>query len=160
MFDRFTNQARQVVVQAQTEARAFGHDHIGTEHILLALLADGETGAAQALGALGVAPEQARTQVEEIKGRGGLPQENIPFTPRARAVFHLAGDQAMMSGEGFIGPEHILLGLLHEGSGTGVRALQNLGVNSGDLRKRVNEALGAPSGTSALFARLRRKKFR
>src|SRR5579863_6195451 len=115
MFERFTDRARQVVVLAQEEARALGHGYIGTEHILLGLLSEREGIAAQALAALEITLDAARLQVAEIIGEGtGQPSGNIPFTPRAKKVLELSLREAQRLGDGYIGTEHILLGLARE----------------------------------------------
>jgi ATP-dependent Clp protease ATP-binding subunit ClpC len=128
MFERFTDQARRVVVLAQEEARTFGHGYIGTEHILLGLLSEGEGLAAQALGELEITLEAAREQVTEIVGEGaGQPGGHIPFTPRTKKVLELSLREAQRLGDSYIGTEHILLGLAREGEGVGAQALDRLG---------------------------------
>ena len=128
MFERFTDQARRVVVLAQEEARMLGHGYIGTEHILLGLLSEGEGLAAQALRALEITLEAAREQVSEIIGEGtGQPGDHIPFTPRTKKVLELSLREAQRLGDGFIGTEHILLGLAREGEGVGAQILERLG---------------------------------
>ena len=121
MFERFTDQARQVMTLSQEEARLLGHDYIGTEHILLALIREGRGAAAQALESLGVTEEEARQQVGQIIGlgqqapRGG----HLSFTPRAKNTLELALREALQLGHNCIGTEHILLGLIREGEGKG-----------------------------------------
>jgi len=128
MFERFTDQARRVVVLAQEEARMLGHGYIGTEHILLGLLSEGEGLAAQALRALEITLEAAREQVSEIIGEGtGQPAGHIPFTPRTKKVLELSLREAQRLGDGYIGTEHILLGLAREGEGVGAQILERLG---------------------------------
>ena len=128
MFERFTDQARRVVVLAQEEARMLGHNYIGTEHILLGLLSEGEGLAAQALRALEITLEAARGQVAEIIGAGtGQLTGHIPFTPRTKKVLELSLREAQRLGDGFIGTEHILLGLAREGEGVGAQILERLG---------------------------------
>jgi ATP-dependent Clp protease ATP-binding subunit ClpA len=128
MFERFTDQARRVVVLAQEEARNLGHGYIGTEHILLGLLSEGEGLAAQALGALEITLDAARAQVSEIIGAGtGQPAGHIPFTPRTKKVLELSLREAQRLGDSYIGTEHILLGLAREGEGVGVQVLDRLG---------------------------------
>ncbi len=118
MFERFTGRARQVVVLAQEEARMLGHGYIGTEHILLGLLAEGEGPAAQALTALGISLDAAREQVAEIVGEGaGAPSGHIPFTGRAKKVLELSLREAQRLGDSYIDTEHILLGVAREGRG-------------------------------------------
>jgi ATP-dependent Clp protease ATP-binding subunit ClpA len=131
MFERFTGQARQVVVLAQEEARVLGHGHIGTEHILLGLLAEGEGAAAQALAALGIGLDAAREQVAEIVGEGaGAPSGHIPFTGRAKKVLELSLREAQRLGDSYIDTEHILLGVAREGEGVGAQVLDRLGAGT------------------------------
>jgi ATP-dependent Clp protease ATP-binding subunit ClpA len=131
MFERFTDQARRVVVLAQEEARMLGHGYIGTEHILLGLLAEGEGMAAQVLATLGISLDAAREQVAEIAGEGtGRPGAHIPFTPRTKKVLELSLREAQRLGDSYIGTEHILLGLAREGEGVGVQVLDRLGVST------------------------------
>ena len=111
MFERFTDRARRVVVLAQEEARLLNHSYIGTEHILLGLIHEGEGVAAKALESLGISLEAVRSQVEEIIGQGGSsPSGHIPFTPRAKKVLELSLREALQLGHNYIGTEHILLG--------------------------------------------------
>ena len=119
MFERFTDRSRRVVVLAQEEARMLRHDYIGTEHILLALIREGGGVAAQALAALGITEEAARQQVEEIvaPGQPGPQQGHIPFTPRAKKILQLSLREAIAHGHGYIGTEHLLLGLVREDDG-------------------------------------------
>jgi ATP-dependent Clp protease ATP-binding subunit ClpA len=134
MFERFTDQARRVVVLAQEEARMLGHGYIGTEHILLGLLSEGEGQAAQALAALEISLEAAREQVAEIIGEGtGQPAGHIPFTPRTKKVLELSLREAQRLGDGYIGTEHILLGLLLEGEGVAAQVLERLGATRGKV---------------------------
>ena len=131
MFERFTDQARRVVVVAQEESRKLGHDYIGTEHILLGILGAGESVAVQALASLGVSLEAAREQVEEIVGRGSHQVSgHIPFTPRAKKVLELSLREAIQLGHNYIGTEHILLGLIREGEGVAAQVLTRLGADS------------------------------
>src|SRR3990170_2789791 len=118
MFERFTDRARRVVVLAQEEARMLNHNYIGTEHILLGLIHEGEGVAAKALESLGISLEGVRQQVEEIIGQGQqAPSGHIPFTPRAKKVLELSLREALQLGHNYIGTEHILLGLIREGAG-------------------------------------------
>ena len=118
MFERFTDRARRVVVLAQEEARMLNHNYIGTEHILLGLIHEGEGVAAKALESLGISLEAVRQQVEEIIGQGQqAPSGHIPFTPRAKKVLELSLREALQLGHNYIGTEHILLGLIREGDG-------------------------------------------
>ena len=122
MFERFTDRARRVVVLAQEEARMLNHDYIGTEHILLGLIHEGEGVAAKALESLGISLEAVRQQVEEIIGQGQqAPSGHIPFTPRAKKVLELSLREALQLGHNYIGTEHILLGLIREGEGVAAR---------------------------------------
>ncbi len=143
MFERFTDQARRVVVQAQEEARRLNHGYIGTEHLVLGALR-GDTAAAQALESLGVSLGPAREQVAEITGRGrDAPSGHIPFTPRAKRVLELSLREALQLGHALIGPEHILLGLIAEGDGVGVEVLRILGADPEQVRARVVALLPA-----------------
>jgi len=138
MFERFTDQARRVVVLAQDQARSLGHDHIGTEHILLGLLSEGEGLAAQALAALEVSLDAARDQVVEIVGEGaGQPSGHIPFTPRTKKVLELSLREAQRLGHDHIGTEHILLGLVRESGGVGAQILVRLGANLDRVTEQV-----------------------
>jgi ATP-dependent Clp protease ATP-binding subunit ClpC len=142
VFERFTDRARRVVVLAQEEARMLNHQYIGTEHLLLGLLREGEGAAARALGALGLAPEAIRQQVEEIIGQGNeATGGHIPFTPRAKKVLELALREALQPGHNYIGTEHILLGLLREGEGVAAQVLGRLGVDRETVRQQVNRQL-------------------
>jgi ATP-dependent Clp protease ATP-binding subunit ClpC len=144
MFERFTGQARQVVVLAQEEARLLSHSYIGTEHILLGLLRDGDGVAARVLDSLGVSLAEARVQVEEIIGRGQhVPSGHIPFTPRAKKVLELSLREAKRLGHRHIGTEHILLGLLREGEGVAAQVLVRLGVDLNKARQAVVAFVGA-----------------
>src|SRR5690348_13344572 len=128
MFERFTDQARRVVVLAQEEARLLGHGYIGTEHILLGLLAEGEGLAFQALASLGISLDATREQIAEIIGEGaGQPSGHIPFTPRTKKVLELSLREAQRLGDSYIGTEHILLGLAREGEGVGAQVMDRLG---------------------------------
>jgi ATP-dependent Clp protease ATP-binding subunit ClpA len=138
LFERFTDTARRVVVYAKEEALLLDHDHIGTEHILLGLLRDDTETAVQVLTSLGVGLASARAQVEQTAGRGA-PGDigDIPFTPRAKKVLELSLREALQLGHNYIGGEHILLGLLREGSGRGAQVLRDLGVDFEQLRRAV-----------------------
>ncbi len=128
MFERFTDRARRVVVLAQEEARMLNHNYIGTEHILLGLIHEGEGVAAKALESLGISLEAVRSQVEEIIGQGQqAPSGHIPFTPRAKKVLELSLREALQLGHNYIGTEHILLGLIREGEGVAAQVLVKLG---------------------------------
>ena len=138
MFERFTDQARRVVVLAQDQARSLGHDHIGTEHILLSLLSESEGLAAQALAALEISLDAARDQVVEIVEKGaGQPSGHIPFTPRTKKVLELSLREAQRLGDDHIGTEHILLGLVRESEGVGAQILVRLGANLDRVTEQV-----------------------
>ncbi len=139
MFERFTDRARQVVVLAQDEARMLSHNYVGTEHILLGLIHEGEGVAARALQSLGVSLDAVRQQVEEIIGRGQQqpPSGHIPFTPRAKKVLELSLREALQLGHTYIGTEHILLGLIREGDGVAAQVLVSLGVDLNRAREQV-----------------------
>ncbi|MBU6215534.1 MAG: AAA family ATPase, partial [Acidobacteria bacterium] len=152
MFERFTDRARRVVVLAQEEARLLNHNYIGTEHILLGLIHEGEGVAAKALESLGISLEAVRQQVEEIIGQGGAsPSGHIPFTPRAKKVLELSLREALQLGHNYIGTEHILLGLIREGEGVAAQVLVKLGADLSRVRQQVIQLLsGYPgSGTQA-----------
>jgi ATP-dependent Clp protease ATP-binding subunit ClpA len=148
MFERFTDRARRVVVLAQEEARMLNHDYIGTEHLLLGLIHEGQGVAARALESLGVSLEAVRQQVEEIIGQGQ--QEplsgHIPFTPRAKKVLELSLREALQLGHNYIGTEHILLGLIHEGEGVAAQVLVKLGADFDRVRQQVVQLLHGHPG--------------
>src|SRR5215470_14815318 len=138
MFERFTDQARQVVVQAQEEARTLGHNYIGTEHILLGLLGEPGGLAAQALSSLEISRDAAREQIVEIVGTGaGQQSGHIPFTPRTKKVLELSLREAQRLGDDHIGTEHILLGLAREGDGVGARILERQGASLDRVQEQV-----------------------
>ena len=143
MFERFTDRARRVVVLAQEEARMLSHNYIGTEHILLGLIHEGEGVAAKALESLGISLDAVRQQVEEIIGQGQqAPSGHIPFTPRARKVLELSLREALQLGHNCIGTEHILLGLIREGEGVAAQVLVKLGADLTEVRQHVIKLLG------------------
>ncbi len=148
MFERFTDRARRVVVLAQEEARLLNHNYIGTEHILLGLIHEGEGVAAKALESLSISLEGVRAQVEEIIGQGGSsPSGHIPFTPRAKKVLELSLREALQLGHNYIGTEHILLGLIREGEGVAAQVLTKLGADLSRVRQQVIQLLsGYQSG--------------
>jgi ATP-dependent Clp protease ATP-binding subunit ClpC len=147
MFERFTDRARNVVVLAQEEARLLKHNYIGTEHILLGLVREREGIAAQALQALGIGLEAVREQVQEIIGTGQhAPSGTIPFTPRAKKVLELSLREAMQLDDGYIGTEHILLGLIREGEGVAAQVLIKL---DGNLNKVRQQVIRMKAGTPA-----------
>jgi len=142
MFQRFTDRARRVVVLAQEEARMLNHNYIGTEHILLGLIHEGEGVAAKALESLGISLEAVRQQVEEIIGQGQqAPSGHIPFTPRAKKVLELTSREALQLGHNYIGTEHILLGLIREGEGVAAQVLVTLGADLNRVRQQVIQLL-------------------
>ena len=147
MFERFTDRARRVVVLAQEEARMLNHNYIGTEHILLGLIHEGEGVAAKALEALGISLEAVRSQVEEIIGQGQqAPSGHIPFTPRAKKVLELSLREALQLGHNYIGTEHILLGLIREGEGVAAQVLVKLGADLNRVRQQVIQLLSGYQG--------------
>jgi ATP-dependent Clp protease ATP-binding subunit ClpA len=138
MFERFTDRARQVVVLAQEEARMLNHNYIGTEHILLGLIHEGDGVAARSLESLGISLDAVRQQVEEIIGRGQqAPSGHIPFTPRAKKVLELSLRESLQLGHNYIGTEHILLGLLREGDGVAAQVLVRLGADLNGVLRQV-----------------------
>ena len=147
MFERFTDRARRVVVLAQEEARMLNHNYIGTEHILLGLIHEGEGVAAKGLEALGISLEAVRSQVEEIIGQGQqAPSGHIPFTPRAKKVLELSLREALQLGHNYIGTEHILLGLIREGEGVAAQVLVKLGADLNRVRQQVIQLLSGYQG--------------
>jgi ATP-dependent Clp protease ATP-binding subunit ClpA len=160
MLKRFTDRARRAVVLAEEEARMLDHNWIGTEHMLLGLIREGEGVAAKALESLGIGLESVRQQVEEIIGRGQqAPAEVIPFTPRAKKVLELSLLEAMRLGHDHIGTEHILLGLVREGDGVAAQVLAKLGAGPSQLRQRVLRLLHGPD-TSDLDEQIVRTRVR
>ncbi|NNM47634.1 ATP-dependent Clp protease ATP-binding subunit [Knoellia koreensis] len=158
MFERFTDRARRVVVLAQEEARMLNHNYIGTEHILLGLIHEGEGVASKALESLGISLESVREQVQEIIGQGQqAPSGHIPFTPRAKKVLELSLREALQLGHNYIGTEHILLGLIREGEGVAAQVLVKLGADLNRVRQQVIQLIsgyqgkegGAPAGVGA-----------
>jgi ATP-dependent Clp protease ATP-binding subunit ClpC len=145
MFNRFTERARKVIVYAKEEARRFNHDYIGTEHLLLGLIREGEGVAASVLQKLGVDLESIRIEVEKLVQPGPQTQVvgDIPFTPRSKKALELAAEEARALGHNYIGTEHLLLGLVKEGEGMAYRVLLNLGLDLGKLRNEVMELLGS-----------------
>ena len=151
MFERFTDRARRVVVLAQEEARMLNHNYIGTEHILLGLIHEGEGVAAKALEALNISLEAVRAQVEEIIGQGQqAPSGHIPFTPRAKKVLELSLREALQLGHNYIGTEHILLGLIREGEGVAAQVLVKLGADLNRVRQQVIQLLSGYQGKEAV----------
>ena len=147
MFERFTDRARRVVVLAQEEAKLLKHNYIGTEHILLGLIHEGEGVAAKALEGMGISLEQVRDQVTEIIGEGQqAPSGHIPFTPRAKKVLELSLREALQLGHSYIGTEHILLGLIREGEGVAAQVLVKLGADLARVRQEVIKLLSGYQG--------------
>ena len=147
MFDRFTDRARRVIVLAQDEARMLNHNYIGTEHLLLGLIHEGEGVAAKALESLGISLEAVRAQVEEIIGQGQqAPMGHIPFTPRAKKVLEFSMREALQLNHPYIGTEHILLGLIREGEGVAAQVLIKLGADLNRVRNQVLQLLSGYQG--------------
>ncbi|BAS06911.1 ATP-dependent Clp protease ATP-binding subunit ClpC1 [Arthrobacter sp. Hiyo4] len=147
MFERFTDRARRVVVLAQEEARMLNHNYIGTEHILLGLIHEGEGVAAKALESLSISLDGVREQVQEIIGQGQqAPSGHIPFTPRAKKVLELSLREALQLGHNYIGTEHILLGLIREGEGVAAQVLVKLGADLNRVRQQVIQLLSGYQG--------------
>ena len=147
MFERFTDRARRVVVLAQEEARLLNHNYIGTEHILLGLIHEGEGVAAKALESLGISLDAVREQVQDIIGQGQqAPSGHIPFTPRAKKVLELSLREALQLGHNYIGTEHILLGLIREGEGVAAQVLVKLGADLNKVRQQVIQLLSGYQG--------------
>ncbi|ACQ81646.1 ATPase AAA-2 domain protein [Beutenbergia cavernae DSM 12333] len=153
MFERFTDRARRVVVLAQEEARLLNHNYIGTEHILLGLIHEGEGVAAKALESLGISLDIVRQQVIEIIGEGQqAPTGHIPFTPRAKKVLELSLREALQLGHNYIGTEHILLGLIREGEGVAAQVLGKLGADLNRVRQQVLQLVQGYQGKEPVAA--------
>ncbi|WP_430297286.1 ATP-dependent Clp protease ATP-binding subunit [Sinomonas sp. B1-1] len=153
MFERFTDRARRVVVLAQEEARMLNHNYIGTEHILLGLIHEGEGVAAKALESLSISLDGVREQVQEIIGQGQqAPSGHIPFTPRAKKVLELSLREALQLGHNYIGTEHILLGLIREGEGVAAQVLVKLGADLNRVRQQVIQLLSGYQGKETTSA--------
>ena len=153
MFERFSDRARRVVVLAQDEAKALNHNYIGTEHLLLGLVSEGEGVAAKALTSLEISLEAVRAQVEEIIGRGTTtPTGHIPFTPRAKKVLELSLREALQMNHSYIGTEHLLLGLIREGEGVAAQVLIRLGADLNTVRNTVLQLLQGDDGKQAATA--------
>lgn len=148
MFGRFTERAQKVLALSQEEAIRIGHNNIGTEHILLGLVREGEGIAAKALLALGLSPEKIQKEVEALIGRGTEVTQTVHYTPRAKKVIELSMDEARKLGHSYVGTEHILLGLIREGEGVAARVLNNLGVSLNKARQQVLQLLGSNEATS------------
>ncbi|MDD5085204.1 MAG: ATP-dependent Clp protease ATP-binding subunit [Candidatus Omnitrophica bacterium] len=145
MFDRFTERARKVIILAKEEAKRFNHDYIGTEHILLGLIKEGESVAAAVLQNLGLSLDSIRLEVEKLVqfGPSTVVSGDIPFTPKAKKVIELAMDEARRLGHNYIGTEHLLLGLIKEGEGVASHVLMNLGLDLNKVRSEVIKLLGS-----------------
>jgi len=145
MFERFTDRSRRVVVLAQEEARLLDHEYVGTEHILLGLIREDGGVAAQALESLGITAEAAHQQVEEIVGRGQTDPDrgHLPFTPGGKKVLQLSLREAIAIGHGYVGTEHILLGLIRENEGVSTRVLNGLGADPTRIRQQVIQLVSA-----------------
>jgi ATP-dependent Clp protease ATP-binding subunit ClpC len=161
MFSRFTERARKVIILAKEEARRFNHDYIGTEHILLGLVREGEGVAAAVLQKMGVSLENIRLEIEKLVQPGPATQiiGDIPFTPRAKKALELAAEEARALGHNYIGTEHILLGLIREGEGIASQVLLNLGMDLNTVRSEVMELLGSslPGGAAPVGAQAKTK---
>jgi ATP-dependent Clp protease ATP-binding subunit ClpC len=151
MFEKFTDKARRVVVLAQEEAKMLNHNYIGTEHLLLGLIHEGEGVAAKALEALGISLDAVREQVQEIIGQGQqAPTGHIPFTPRAKKVLELSLREALQLGHSYIGTEHLLLGLIREGEGVAAQVLTKLGADTNRVRQQVIQLLSGFQGKESV----------
>lgn len=148
MFNRFTERSQRVLVLAQEEAIRLGHSNIGTEHLLLGLVLEGEGIAAKALTLLEVDPDVVRREVEQLIGKENVKPLNMSYTPRAKRVIELSQDEARRLGHSYIGTEHILLGLIREGEGVAAHVLSNLGVNLNNARQQVMQLLGSGEATA------------
>ncbi|MYL65915.1 AAA domain-containing protein [Bacillus hwajinpoensis] len=149
MFGRFTERAQKVLALAQEEAIRLGHNNVGTEHILLGLIREGEGIAAKALTALGLGSEKIQKEVEKLIGRGQDSVQSIHYTPRAKKVIELSMDEARKLSHSYVGTEHILLGLIREGEGVAARVLNNLGVSLNKARQQVLQLLGSNESSSS-----------
>jgi len=148
VFERFTDRAHRVVVLAQEEARMLNHNYLGTEHLLLGLVHEGEGVAARALESLGISLRAVRQQVYEMIGQGQQPPAgHIPFTPRAKKVMELAQREANDLGHNYVGTEHLLLGLVREGEGVAAQVLVKLGADLAGVRQQVIHLLHGPAGS-------------
>ena len=140
MFERFTDRARRAVVLAQEEARLLGHDYVGTEHLLLGLIREGEGGAAMALQALGISLEDVRREVEAIiDGDRRQPLAHIPFTLGAKKALDLSAEESVRLGHDYVGTGHLLLGLIREGQGVVAQVLMERGADLASVREQVEQ---------------------
>ncbi len=153
MFGRFTERAQKVLALSQEEAVRLGHNNIGTEHILLGLVREGEGIAAKALSSLGLETEKIQEEVEQLIGRGQKVSQTIHYTPRAKKVIELSMDEARKLGHSYVGTEHILLGLIREGEGVAARVLNNLGVSLNKARQQVLQLLGSNESVAGQHGR-------
>ena len=145
MFNRFTERARKVILLAKEEAKRFNHDYIGTEHILLGLVREGEGVASAVLASMNLTPDKIRLEVEKLvqPGPSTVISGDIPFTPKAKKVIELAMEEARALGHNYIGTEHLLLGLIREGEGVASQVLLNLGLELEKVREEVMNLLGS-----------------
>jgi len=151
MFERFTDRARRVVVLAQEQARMLNHNYIGTEHILLGLIHEGEGVAAQSLASMDIDLATVRENIQDIIGQGeSAAMGHIPFTPRAKKVLELSLREALQLGHNYIGTEHILLGLVAEGEGVAAQVLVKMGATLGTVRSEVLKLLQGYVGAEAV----------
>src|SRR2546429_2898665 len=149
MFERFTERARRVIILAQEEAKRLNHSAVGTEHILLGIVREGEGVASKVLESLNISPERVRAEIESAIGRGErTPHEEVTFTPRAKKVLELALDEARRLGHNYIGTEQLLLGLIREGDGVAARVLDAMGRDIERARAQVLSLLGAEGNTA------------
>lgn len=148
MFGRFTERAQKVLALSQEEALRLGHNNIGTEHILLGLIKEGEGIAAKALKSLDIDSEKIQQEVEQLIGKGESTNQTIHYTPRAKKVIELSMDEARKLNHSYVGTEHILLGLIREGEGVAARVFNNLGVSLNKARQQVLQLLGSNDSTS------------
>jgi ATP-dependent Clp protease ATP-binding subunit ClpA len=154
MFERFTDRARRVLVLAQEEARLLQHSYVGTEHLLLGLIHEGEGLASKALESLGISLEAAREKVEETIGPvGSAPTGVPPFTPRSKKVLELSLREALQLGHNYIGTEHILLGIVREGQGVAAQVLFSLGADMSRVRQQVIQLLSGYQGEERVASR-------
>ncbi|MDL4841355.1 ATP-dependent protease ATP-binding subunit ClpC [Aquibacillus rhizosphaerae] len=153
MFGRFTERAQKVLALSQEEAVRLGHNNIGTEHILLGLVSEGEGIAAKALSSLGLETEKIQQEVEQLIGKGQKVSQTIHYTPRAKKVIELSMDEARKLGHSYVGTEHILLGLIREGEGVAARVLNNLGVSLNKARQQVLQLLGSNESSAGQHGR-------
>ncbi|MGE5550408.1 MAG: ATP-dependent Clp protease ATP-binding subunit [Bacteroidota bacterium] len=146
MYERFTERARKVLYLSQQEAKRLGHNYVGTEHLLLGLVAEGEGVAAEALKTIGISLQKVRTELEKIIGSGDTPYlGEVSLTPRAKRVLELALDEGRQLGHNYVGTEHIILGLIRESEGVAAQVLKNMGADLEKVRKQVLSQLGGPA---------------